>query len=262
MPPMRPSLVPGGGGGPASTVIYSVDFANESNHDFKTTATRTIGGVTWTALNDHKATYFSIDAGLLKIQPQSSTAWVTNAWSAPLIQAPWSALMAGAKTGAYDPAKAYTWRAILSTGASPADGGLLVGMRTGTTAKRDITIEASGTSWRVNRGAVSYMDLARSSTGVTGPMRTLAVVYAQGSFRTLSSTSATHEGEAFGGVPILSGYGNVANNGYGMNYLQSGVFPLDLSSASALGYVGAWWYSGGTGPATVLISRLELHEVG
>ena len=250
--------------GSASTVIYSIDFANEGNHNFLTTATRTMGGVTWTAINGYKSAYFSIDAGLLKIQPLIQSAWVTNAWTAPIIQASWSDLMAGAKTGAYAPAKSYTWRAILSTSVDPAAGGLLIGMRTGNASKLDITLEASGNRWRLNRGAVSYLDAFRSDTGVPGPMRTLAVVYAQGSFRGLSSISATHEGEAFGGVPVFSGYGNIANNGHGLNYLQGGTFPLDLSltGGGAVAYCGAWWYSGATGPGTVLISRLELHEVG
>jgi len=247
-------------GSTSSTVIYSIDFSDISDHDFTATGSLDIGGVTWTAENASNAAAFDITSSVLAIQPNVSTAWVTNTWTAPRIKAPWSALMSSSAGGVYDPAKSYAWRAILLTGSSPSAGGGFIGMRTGTAAKRDITMEASGTSWRVNRGAVTYLDIARSATGVTGPMRTLAVVYAQGSFRTLSSTSATHEGEAFGGVPILSGYGNIA---YGsLNYLAAGVFPLDLSSALAEAYVGAWWYSGGSGPGTVAISRLELHEVG
>ena len=96
-------------------------------------------------------------------------------------------------------------------------------------------------------------------------MRSTAVVYAQGTFRTLASTSATHEGEAYGGEPIFAGFIRKSVTGdttKGAAYIPAPGTPyLDLTLAAAEAYVGGWWYSGGS-PGAFLIERIELHEVG
>ena len=269
MPPMRPPFVPGGGGGgAASTVIWSVDFSGEADHNFKATAALSLGGVTWTADNAANASVFSIASGVLNITPNISNAWVTTTLTAPRLVVPWADLMAaGAKSGAYDNEKSYTLRIIHSSAISPPAGGSLVGIRTGTSAGKDVTMELNGTSWRIARAGSGYnfMDNQRSTTAVTGAVRSMAVVYAQGTFRTLASTSATHEGEAFGGEPIYAGFvrkSQVGDGGKGMAYIPAPGTPyLDLTLAAAEAFVGAWWWNGSS-PGAFLIERIELHEVG
>lgn len=258
----------GGGGGAASTVIWSVDFSGEADHDFKTTAALSLGGVTWTAADAANASQFGIVSGLLKITPNSGNAWVTTTTTAPRLVVPWDDLMAyGAASGAYDNEKAYSLRIIHSSAISPPSGGTLVGYRTGTAASKDVGMMLNGTSFRLARagGGYNWADIARTSTATTGSIRSMAAVYAQGTFRTLASSTATHEGEAFGGEPIYAGFirkGVTGDTLKGAAFIPAPGTPyLDLTLAAAEAYVGAWWYSG-TSPGAFYIERIELHEVG
>lgn len=262
--PMRPPFVPGGGGGGGgSTVIWSVDFSAEPDHDFTTTASVSMGGVTFTAANASNASQLAIESGLLKINPNSSTGYAAGTFNAPELSASWADLMTfGAKSGSYDTAKAYVWRAILSSSTSPANGGPFAGIRTvQTTANKDLSLQGSGSNWRFAKGGSMYQDVARGSTGVTGGFRTLTIAYGQGSFSALSSTTDTHQDESFGGVPIYAGYCRAAMNNNGFSYLPAPPDILDMSAGTAQAYVGAWHWSGG-GPGALAFERLELHEVG
>jgi hypothetical protein len=227
-----------GGGGAASTVIWSVDFSAIGDHDFTSTATLSLGGVTFTAANAANASQFEVDSGLLKINPNSSTGYAAGTFNGPELSASWADLLSGAASGSYDTEKVYVWRAILSSSTSPANGGP-----------------------RFAKGGSTYQDVARGSTGITGGFRTLTIVYGQGSFSALSSTTDTHEGEALGGVPIYAGYMRAATNSTGFSYLPAPPDILDLSEATAQAYVGAWHWSGGA-PGAFVFERLELHEVG
>ncbi len=247
---------------PASTVIWSVDFSTVGDHDFASTSTLSLGGVTFTAANAANSSQLAVDSGLLKINPNSSTGYAAGTFNAPEISASWADLMTGSASGSYDTEKVYVWRGILSSSTSPANGGPFAGIRTvQTTANKDLSLQGSGSNWRFVKGGSMYQDVARGSTGVTGGFRTLTIVYGQGSFSALSSTTDTHEGEAFGGVPIYAGYCRAAMNNNGFSYLPAPPDILDLSAGTAKAYVGAWHWSGG-GPGALAFERLELHEVG
>ena len=267
--PMRPPFVPGGGGGGGgSTVIWSVDFSTEPDHDFTSTASVSMGGVTFTAKDTANSSQFAIDGGLLKINPNSSIGHAGGYDNAPELSASWADLMSfGAKTGSFDPAKTYVWRCIFDTAIMPVGtGGPICGIATNVAVPNlDLSHQANGPGWRFNKGGStgsSYTDIySRTSTGVTGAFRNMAIVYGQGTFAALASSADTNAGEAFGGVPIWAGYiGPPATNSVGYTYLSGSPY-FDLTVAGAKAYVGAWHW-GSSSMGVIEIASLELHEVG
>ena len=249
--------------GATSTVIWSVDFSAVSDHDFLSTATLSLGGVTFTAENSANASQFEVASGVLKIDPNSLTAHSNNLYNAPVLKGSYSDLMAFAASGAYDVEKTYVMRAILTSAINPAAGGPIVGIRTdSTTNNEDLSMQTSGASYRFSKGAARYQDRDRSLTAVTGTVRNLSVVYGQRSaFSGLAGATDTNEGEPFGGGAIYAGYVDNVTNATGYNWLSPPPSALDLSDASAQAYVGAWYYSG-TDFGVFSFQRLELHEVG
>ena len=263
------NIAPSAGGGAASTVIWSVDFSAVADHDFDADGTTlSLGGVTFTAKDVANSSQFEVDGGLLKINPNSSIGHAGGYDNAPELSASWADLMTyGAASGSFDAAKTYVWRCIFNTSITPVGtGGPICGIATAVaTANKDLSFQANGPGWRFNKGGStgsSYLDIYnRTSTGVTGAFRTLAVVYGQGTFSALSSDTATHAGEAFGGVPIWAGYiGPPATNSVGYTYLSGSPY-FDLTAVGAKAYVGAWHW-GSSSMGVIEIASIELHEVG
>jgi len=251
-----------GGGHDDSTVIYKVAFSAIADHNFKTTSTLSMGGVTWTAHNATNASKFEVKDGVLTIDPNSSTGHAGGTFNAPTLTAQWADLMTDSASGSYDTAKTYSFRAIMSSQISPGQGGPFAGISTvWATANKDISMQRSGVNWRLAKGGSTYQDVAAGSTGVTGGFRSIAVKYGQGSFSAFASTTATHAGEAFGGVPIYAGYMRAATNSTGFSYLPAPPDILDLSVSTAQAYLGAWYWSGGD-PGAFSFEQIELHEVG
>ena len=263
---------PSSGGGPtppASTVIRSVDFSTVGDHDFNTDGTTlALSGVTFTAKDVANSSQFEVDGGLLKINPNSSIGHAGGYDNAPEISASWADLMtAGAASGSFDPAKTYVWRCIFNTAITPVGtGGPICGIATDVAVpNKDLSHQANGGGWRFNKGGStgsSYTDVySRTSTGVPGSFRNMAVVYGQGTFAALASSTDTNAGEAFGGVPIWAGYiGPPATNSVGYFYLSGSPY-FDLTAVGAKAYVGAWhWGSASMG--VIEIASIELHEVG
>ena len=84
------------GGGSASTVIWSVDFSTVSDHDFMSTSTLALEGVTFTAenANSTRATQFQVDSGVLKIEPKTNSGYFGGTYTGPQLSAQWADLMA------------------------------------------------------------------------------------------------------------------------------------------------------------------------
>lgn len=258
------------GTGPTSTTIWSVDFSTVSDHNFMSTSTLSLEGVTFTAENASAtyATQFQVDSGVLKIEPKVGTGYFNGSYSAPQLSAQWADLMAYGASGAYNTEKRYVWRCIFSSAIVPADwatadAGPFAGIRTDrTTINKDLALLTWGSSWLFQKGASqdSWPAYSKSFTNVSGSMLSQAISYGNGSFSALASIS-TEEDVAFGGFPIYAGYTTVADTNEGFRKLPAPPDTLDLSDSGAQAYIGSFWSANGSIPVTS-IARLELHEVG
>jgi hypothetical protein len=257
------------GTGPTSTTIWSVDFSTVSDHNFMSTSTLSLGGVTFTAENASAtyATQFQVDSGVLKIEPKVGNSYLNGTFTAPQLSAQWADLMAYGASGAYNTEKRYVWRWIFSSavtlsGGESHYGGALGGIRTDrTTINKDLGFQLSQWGyWAFQKGASQDKTVNSSSTSITGSYRSQAISYGNGSFAALASQS-TEKDVAFGGLPIWTGYTTAADTNEGFRKLTAPPDTLDLSNSGAQAYVGAYWATGGSTTITS-IERLELHEVG
>ena len=257
------------GTGPTSTTIWSVDFSTVSDHNFMSTSTLSLEGVTFTAENASAiyATQFQVDSGVLKIEPKIGNSYLNGTFTAPQLSAQWADLMAYGASGAYNTEKRYVWRWIFSSAValSAAEshyGGALGGIRTDrTTINKDLGFQLSQWGyWAFQKGASQDKTVNSALTNITGSYRSQAISYGNGSFSALASQS-TEKDVAFGGLPIWTGYTTAADTNEGFRKLPAPPDTLDLSDSGAQAYVGAYWATGGTTTITS-IERLELHEVG
>ena len=255
------------GTGPTSTTIWSVDFSTVSDHNFMTTSTLSIEGVTFTAENTSStyATQFQVDSGVLKIEPKAGNSYLNGTFNAPQLSAQWGDLMAYGATGAYSTEKRYVWRWIFASSVTPPGshaGGEFGGIRTDrAVVNKDLCLQPQQWDrWRFHKGASTDIYVNRSATNVTGTYRSQAISYGNGSFAALASQS-TEKDVAFGGLPIFAGFARerVTNEGFLAYPAPPDI--LDLTASTAQAYVGAYWTSGGSTRITS-IERLELHEVG
>ena len=253
--------------GPTSTTIWSVDFSAVSDHNFMTTSTLSLGGVTFTAENTSStyATQFQVDSGVLKIEPKAGTNYLNGHFTAPQLSAQWADLMADGASGVYNTEKRYVWRWIYSSDVTPPDqheGGSFGGIRTDrTTAHKDFCLQpAYSLRWRFHKGGSSDIAVYRSASNITGSFRSQAVSYGNGSFAALASQE-TEKDVAFGGLPIFAGFARARVTNEGFLAYPAPPDILDLSASTAQAYVGAYWNSLGSTRITSF-ERLELHEVG
>lgn len=246
------------GGGAASTVIWSVDFSGEADHDFRDEVAYALSGVDFTLENAAGCTEFQILSGVLAVDTNSNTDYYGGTYSLPHMAADFADLAALGAGAAYDPAKTYVWRAIM-TAASPTPSGnegMAMGLRTvrGTSGK-DAFFGGYAATFRCIKGSTIFTDRTFASVSQTTP-RSYAVRYGGGTFTDYASES-DESSNAFGGTVILAGYQHVATT--------VGIVPvatpdiLDLSAATAEAYVGI---RGKVGGSRFLFQRLELHEVG
>ena len=253
------------GGGSASTVIWSVDFSTVSDHDFMSTSTLSLEGVTFTAENANgtRATQFEVDSGVLKIEPKQGSGYYGGTYTGPQLSAQWADLMAYAASGAFDAEKRYIWRWIFTSSlAQGQGGGPLGGIRTvRATDEKDLnfTMVTSG-DWRFVKGGTIYKDHPVEDSGVASGIRSMAVGYGHSNFSAMASTS-TEEGVAFGGIPIYAGAMWHGNPYEDFRAIAANPPVLDLTAGTAQAYIGAYWYNG-SGTYIYSFDRLELHEVG
>jgi len=252
----------GGGGGPVSTVIWSADFATVADHDFKTTSTLSIEGVTFTAENQAAQDAFAVSGGILLIDGGASGGYNGSDFTAPQLACDWADLMAYSATGAYDPEKIYVWRMIMTVDSpQPSNSGYegpFCGIRRNrATVGMDCHIGVYQWNYRAAKGKSTERDNARGNTGVSNP-RSFAVKYGQAGASWLVSASDLSGEPPFAGEAINAGYmkNDLSNTGIGIT-----PFPdtLDLSNASCEAYIGCISKDGGS---TFQYSKLELHEVG
>jgi len=252
------------GGGSASTVIWSVDFSTVSDHDFMSTSTLALEGVTFTAenANSTRATQFQVDSGVLKIEPKTNSGYFGGTYTGPQLSAQWADLMAYGASGAFDAKKRYIWRWVYtSVLAQSQNGGPMGGIRTDRSTNNEdtnFTMVSNGT-WRVVKGGTLVEDLSVGSSGVTSNIKSQAVGYGHSNFSAMASTSS-EEGKAFGGVPIYAGAFWSGNPQEDFRAAAT-TPPLDLTAGTAQAYIGAYWYNGS--PSYIYsFDRIELHEVG
>lgn len=259
---------PSSGGGPtppASTVIWSVDFSTVADHDFKTTSTLSIEGVTFTAENQASQDVFGIVSGEMVIEGGATGGYFNGTYTAPQLACDWADLMTYAASGAYDPEKTYVWRMIMASGNPNPSGsgyeGPLCGIRRSrATDGMDLHLETFQSDYRAIRGGSRYRDNGRGNTGVSSP-RTFGVKYGQAGASWLVSASDLSGQPPFAGEAIYAGYmrndpGYSVSPGIGVTPFPDS---LDLSNASCEAYIGCLSKSGGS---AFLWSKLELHEVG
>lgn len=247
---------------PASTVIWSVDFSTVADHDFKTTSTLSLSGVTFTAENQAGQDAFEVSGGKLLIEGGASGGYYNSDFTAPQLACDWADLMAYAATGAYDPEKIYVWRMIM-TAASPQPSGSgyegpLCGIRRNrATIGMDCSIGVYQSNYRAAKGKNTVRDNARGNTGVSSP-RTFAVKYGQAGASWLVSASDLSGEPPFAGEAINAGYmkNDLSSTGIGITPAPDS---LDLSNAACEAYIGCLSKSGGS---TFEYAKLELHEVG
>ena len=253
------------GGGSASTVIWSVDFSTVSDHNFMTTSTLSIEGVTFTAENTSStyATQFQVDSGVLKIEPKAGTNYANGTYTGPQLSAQWADLMAHAASGAYDASKRYVWRWIFTSNLGQTqNGGPIGGIRTlRATNEKDLAFTmVSSDTWRFIKGGSLFEDHPGADSGVTGAVRSMAAGYGRSNFSAMASTS-TEEGVAFGGIPIYAGAFFNGNPYEDFRAVPSGAPVFDLTTGSAQAYIGAYW-DNGTPSYIYSFDGIELHEVG
>ncbi len=259
----------GGGGGDASTVIWSVNFSDIADHDFLAggaSQTIDLGGVNFTAQGNAKADKLEIHNGELIFSAKANSGHSGSAHNAPELRASFNDLMTyGAKSGAYDEDKMYVFRGIMTEAYSPGAGGHIVGFgEIDSTADKDISMQRSGGNWRMAKGSSKFYGVSKDSTGMTVPYRSLAVMYTKG-VMSLSASADTEEGKWHGGTVVFVGYARQATRtglqDSNYTYVSSGTPLINFAASTAYAGVGGWYWSGGN-PGDLKFERLELHEVG
>ena len=264
----RPAPPSGGGGAPTSTVIWSVDFADELDHDFKTTATQTISGVTWTAVNATGCTEFRIDGGLLIIQGGQAGSYYNGTYTSPALSARISDLCtAKGATGSFDVTKEYVFRMVLGASSptiSTAGEGIALGFREsiGDHIGDCVKFGNYAEYYTVYRGGLTWFEnLAQSAFNAivpTATARSYAVAFYQKTFRCLVSPN-DESGNAFGGKVPMGGMCAQYNAPKSIIESPTATGTMDLSATAADCFLAA--YTKASGNTRWQIETLELHEV-
>jgi len=251
-----------GGGGHTSTVIWSVDFSTVADHDFKSSSSLSLGGVTFGEENASGQDVFAVVSGELVIEGGASGGYYGSTFTAPLLACDWSDLMALTETGAYDSTKKYVWRMIMSSGSpmpstSGYEGPFLGIRRNKATSGMDCHLGLYQANYRAAKGGTTVRDNARGNTGTSTP-RTFAVAYGQAGASWLVSDSDLTDSAALAGEPINAGYmkNDLSNTGIGITPVPDS---LDLANAACQGYFGCLSKASGS---AFKYQRVELHEVG
>jgi len=252
----------GGGGGPTTTLIWSVDFSTVADHDFKSTSTLALSGVTFTAENQANQDRFEVAGGILLIEGGESGGYNGSNFLGPQLACDWADLMAYSAGDAYDPEMTYVWRMIMTADSpQPSNSGYegpFCGIRRNrAVVGMDCHIGVYQANYRAAKGKSTERDNARGNTNVSNP-RSFAVKYGQAGASWLVSASDLSGQPPFAGTPINAGYmqNDLNSTGIGITPVPDS---LDLSNASSQAYIGCISKVGGS---TFQYSKLELHEVG
>ena len=241
-----------------STVVWSSNFASETPHDFKTTATGTVGGVDATLVNGAAATQFEITASGLVVDTNTATFFYNTTLTAAYLA------IDLADVTTFDLDKLYVARLILASGSPmPQVGneGLFVALwednspTLGEMVYAGMYYNNPNVVLRALKGGTPFVDRNASTIGLSAP-RSIAACYLKGAGLALYSDD-DESGIAFGGEGGFAFLQDGAGSN-GMIAVHSNPM-LDLSAATAQILIGV---IGAVGGSQFIIQRIELHEIG
>jgi hypothetical protein len=241
-----------------STVVWSSDFASETAHDFKATATGTVGGVSATLVNGAAATQFEITASGLLVDTNTATGFYNTTLTAAYLT------IDLADVTTFDLDKLYVARVILASGSPmPQVGneGVFVALWEDSSPTLGEMVYAGmyynnpNVVLRALKGGTPYSDRNASTIGLSAP-RSIAACYLKGAGLALYSDD-DESGIAFGGEGGFAFLQDGAGSS-GMIAVHSTPM-LDLSAATAQILIGV---IGAVGGSQFIIQRIELHEIG